>query len=59
MRLFLFELGENIDSTAWAIASKPDEDLINFGDFITKSGNKKNSSGNISFPATEYLILLI
>ena len=41
------------------MASKPDEDFINFGDFTTKSGNRKNSSGNISFPATEYLILLI
>ena len=40
------------------MASKPDEDFINFGDFTTKSGNRKNSSGNI-FPATEYLILLI
>ena len=42
---------------AWAIASKPDEDLIFFDALITSSGIRKKKSGLNSFPSTEYLIL--
>ena len=40
-KLRIFAFLEKIDSAAWAIASKPDEDLTIFGELITSFGTKE------------------
>ena len=57
--LFVLDLFDIKDSSACAIASNPDEDLILFGALITKLGIKKKKSGLIFSFSTEYFILFI
>lgn len=55
--LFSFDFKDNIDSMAWAIASKPDEALISNFKSTINSGMRKNKSGFNASSSSEYLIL--